>query len=169
MITVGTGTSDDLGAIEGFAEAAMGPAFDHPDLDSAQRAENVRIVGMTRQACAGALDRDDATLLVARDEATGPVGFAIVLRTDPAMPEIDWLIVNPSFHGRGAADALMREALEWIGPGVPVKLGVIHYNARAIAFYEKHGFRDTGRIVGRHAIPRRLMIRPAEDGSRLHN
>jgi len=166
MIAVGTGTSGDFDAIEGFAEAAMGPAFDHPNLDGAQRAENVRIIGMIRQACASALDREDATQLVAHDKATRPVGFAIVLHTDPPMPEIDWLIEDPSFHGRGTAGALMRAALDWIGPGVPMKLGVFHYSARAIAFYEKHGFRDTGRIVGRDAIPRRLMIRPAEDGSR---
>jgi ribosomal protein S18 acetylase RimI-like enzyme len=53
----------------------------------------------------------------------------------------------------------MEQALAWIGEGVPVQLGVIHFNARAIAFYKKHGFEDTGRIVGRHKIPRRLMVR----------
>lgn len=63
----------------------------------------------------------------------------------------------------------MEQALAWIhlrqgfggqvGAGVPVQLGVVHFNERAIAFYKKLGFEDTGRIVGRHEIPRRLMIR----------
>jgi len=75
------------------------------------------------------------------------------------MPEIDWLIVAPEHQGKGAARLLMDRALAWIGEDVPVKLGVIHFNARAIAFYKKLGFEDTGRIVGRHKIPRRLLVR----------
>jgi ribosomal protein S18 acetylase RimI-like enzyme len=54
----------------------------------------------------------------------------------------------------------MERALAWIGAGVAVQLGVIHFNVRAIAFYKKWGFEDTGRIAGRHKIPRRLMVRP---------
>jgi ribosomal protein S18 acetylase RimI-like enzyme len=44
---------------------------------------------------------------------------------------------------------------------VPIQLGVIHFNERAIAFYKKFGFEDTGRTHGKHKIPRRFMIRPA--------
>jgi ribosomal protein S18 acetylase RimI-like enzyme len=42
---------------------------------------------------------------------------------------------------------------------VPVQLGVVHFNARAIAFYKKLGFEDTGRPHGRHLIPRLTMVR----------
>jgi ribosomal protein S18 acetylase RimI-like enzyme len=34
-----------------------------------------------------------------------------------------------------------------------VQLGVIHFNARAIAFYKKFGFDDTGQPHGKHKIP----------------
>lgn len=46
-------------------------------------------------------------------------------------------------------------------PRVPVQLGVIHFDRRAIAFDKKWGFEDTGLIVARHKIPRRLMVRPS--------
>ena len=95
----------------------------------------------------------------------------IVDRKDAAMPELDWLIVSPDYQGKGVhlrqgsgghvAGRLMEQALAWVGSGVAVQLGVIHFNARAIAFYKKWGFEDTGRIVGRHQIPRRLMVRAA--------
>jgi len=40
-----------------------------------------------------------------------------------------------------------------------VQLGVIHFNERAIAFYKKFGFEDTGRLHGKHLIPRRMLVR----------
>jgi ribosomal protein S18 acetylase RimI-like enzyme len=73
--------------------------------------------------------------------------------------QVDWLIVGRAWQGKGVAHRLMQQALAKIGAGVPAQLGVIHFNARAIAFYKKWGFEDTGRIVGRHQIPRRLMVR----------
>ncbi len=42
----------------------------------------------------------------------------------------------------------MEQALAWIGEGVPVQLGVIHFNARAIAFYKKWGFEGHGAGCG---------------------
>jgi len=38
------------------------------------------------------------------------------------------------------------------------------FNARAIAFYRKFGFVETGEIVGRHEIPRAVMRRLATIG-----
>jgi hypothetical protein len=63
----------------------------------------------------------------------------IVDAKDAALPEIDWLIVAPEFRGRklhrgNVAQRLMQTALDEVGPGRPVQLGIIHYNARAIAF-----------------------------------
>ena len=46
-------------------------------------------------------------------------------------------------HGTGLADRMVTGALEWIA-GQPVRLEVASYNARAIGFYERHGFRPTG-------------------------
>jgi ribosomal protein S18 acetylase RimI-like enzyme len=124
---------------------------------------------MAERTAREALDRTDRAIFSAKEDGI-LAGFVIVDAKDAAMPEIDWLIVAPAWQGKGVAGRLMEQALEWIhlrqgsggqeGEGVPVQLGVIHFNERAIAFYKKWGFEDTGRIVGRHKIPRRLMIRP---------
>ena len=122
--------------------------------------DGARVVDIAPRSCRSAIGRDDRAAFVARIGGR-MAGFVIVDRKDPALPEIDWLIVHPDFHGAGVAGRLMNAAFAWIGEGRAIKLGVIGYNRRAIAFYEKHGFRDTGRVAGTHKIPRKLMIRPA--------
>jgi GNAT superfamily N-acetyltransferase len=52
--------------------------------------------------------------------------FEIVDGKDAAMPEIGWLIDAPGWQGKGVARRLMEAALQWIGDGMPVQLGVIH-------------------------------------------
>ncbi|WP_324012361.1 GNAT family N-acetyltransferase [Microbacterium sp. JZ37] len=54
----------------------------------------------------------------------------------PAERELYALYLDPDRHGSGVADALIREA---IGDR-PAYLWVLAGNARAIRFYEKHGF-----------------------------
>lgn len=46
-------------------------------------------------------------------------------------------------HGTGLADRMLAGALGWTA-GWPVRLEVAGYNARAIGFYRRHGFRPTG-------------------------
>lgn len=150
----------DFDSVEDFVAASIRDAFDHPDLTPEQRAENQWVVDIAPRSCRSAIGRDDRAAFVARIGGR-MAGFVIVDRKDPALPEIDWLIVHPDFHGAGVAGRLMNAAFAWIGEGRAIKLGVIGYNRRAIAFYEKHGFRDTGRVAGTHKIPRKLMIRPA--------
>ena len=50
--------------------------------------------------------------------------------------------------------------MDWIGPGTAIKLTVLTYNARAIAFYRKFGFEDAGPVDDDMKTPRLLMIRP---------
>lgn len=60
--------------------------------------------------------------------------------------EIRRLYVLEAFHGRGIAQRLMNAALDQISQrGSDVAwLGVWEHNPRAIAFYEKFGFRPVG-------------------------
>ncbi|NOK61805.1 MAG: hypothetical protein GFH27_549281n74 [Chloroflexi bacterium AL-W] len=157
-IIVRRGQPEDFKHINDLAATAIYPAFAHPELTDEQQAENRRIVGMTHNACVQSLQDADRAVFVAHYEGA-LAGFVIADKATQPCPEIDWFIVFPTFQGHGVAQELMATALAWIGPDTDVMLGVIHYNTRAIAFYQKHGFEDTDQIIGKHKIPRTLMIR----------
>ncbi len=159
--TVDRGRETDFDNIEDFVASSIYPAFDHPDLTDEQRAANERVVRISREACESALEKEWRCIFVARGEEEQLAGFVIVDETNPESPEIDWFIVGPKYHGTGVAQALMAQALQHIGSAREVHLTVIHYNARAIRFYEKCGFRDTGLVASTHKIPHRLMLRAA--------
>lgn len=73
-----------------------------------------------------------------------PVGMAIAapggLEADAAETELLSLNVSPRWHGTGVADALTNAVL----PTGAVFLWVLSGNARAMAFYRKHGFAPDG-------------------------
>jgi ribosomal protein S18 acetylase RimI-like enzyme len=149
----------DFSAVGDLVSDAVAIAFDHPELSAAQRAENQHIIDIASRCCQAALDDDERAIFSALETDHELVGFIIVDNRDASLPEIDWLIVSPRHHGTGVAQKLMNAALAWVGNDKTIRLGVIHFNARAIAFYRKFGFVETGEIVGRHQIPRKVMIR----------
>lgn len=61
--------------------------------------------------------------------------------------------VHPDLRGSGAADALVRAQLAWARDESArlVRLDVMATNIRARLFYERHGFRLTGRQTVREA------------------
>jgi diamine N-acetyltransferase len=82
-----------------------------------------------------------------------PLGYAHVRRAPGPAPvrarrpaEVARFYVDRAWHGRGVANALMDACLAqadaWECDGV--WLGVWQSNARAIAFYERRGFRKVG-------------------------
>jgi ribosomal protein S18 acetylase RimI-like enzyme len=60
--------------------------------------------------------------------------------------EVRKLYVDPDYHGRGIADALMRRAESEFVDGTSVWLSVFSGNQRALAFYKKWQFE----IIGTH-------------------
>src|SRR6185369_13485278 len=88
-------------------------------------------------------DRDRITLLV--EETDTLVAYA-QLRIDIPQIEIGRFYVDRPWHGRGVAQTLMSAVLELARDlgATRLWLGVWERNARAIAFYEKFGFRDCG-------------------------
>lgn len=70
------------------------------------------------------------------------IGFVTV---DPRNGYLDQIVVAPDWWGRGAAQALLDEARR-ISPA-KLELHVNTDNARAIRFYQKHGFQVTGADV----------------------
>ncbi len=98
-------------------------------------------------------DPDRATWIAEMPDG-GPAGYAMLKRAATSVAvaanhpaEVERFYVASAFHGRGLAQALMaacvEQAREWGCDAV--WLGVWELNPRAIAFYEKCGFRKAGR------------------------
>lgn len=90
---------------------------------------------------------------------TGPLGYALLARGVPEDPdvaaavgpgeavELSKIYVHPAAQGTGVASVLMTAttgAAALLGPGLPLWLGTNGHNARAQAFYRKHGFAVVG-------------------------
>lgn len=78
-----------------------------------------------------------------------PVGFALVGNPDLACAqdgdiELKRIYSFSRFHGSGIGQALMRNAIDAASGYQRLLLGVYAGNARAIAFYRKHGFGEAG-------------------------
>jgi putative acetyltransferase len=73
--------------------------------------------------------------VVVAEQAGALVGFVTV---DPKTMYLDQIVVAPEAWGSGIADALLAEAMRLSPQGLD--LLVNKDNARAIHFYEKHGF-----------------------------
>jgi ribosomal protein S18 acetylase RimI-like enzyme len=97
-----------------------------------------------------------------------PVGFAQLARPD--LPdardgdiELKRIYLLSRFHGTGAGAALMAAAVDGAGGHARLLLGVYEHNARAIAFYRKHGFEPVGERrfeVGGHWFDDLVLARP---------
>ena len=118
-------------------------------------------------------DPDITTLLVEIDGQL--VGYAQVRSgntpvcvTGASPLELWRFYIAQQWHGLGIAQSLMDAvALEAQERGAcTLWLGVWEHNARAIAFYNKSGFRDVGShvfMVGTDAQTDRILVRPLTD------
>jgi diamine N-acetyltransferase len=73
------------------------------------------------------------------------VGFCSAEKPDDSAA-IRTMYVLPAYQGKGIGNQLIAKALAWLGDDVSVSVGVASYNTKAIAFYEKSGFRNTGEV-----------------------
>ncbi len=104
--------------------------------------------------------RDDVAADASDDPDTAPLlGYALLVRGVPDDPdvaaavgageavELSKIYVHPAAQGTGVASVLMTAttgAAARLGPDLPVWLGTNGLNARAQAFYRKHGFDVVG-------------------------
>jgi ribosomal protein S18 acetylase RimI-like enzyme len=68
------------------------------------------------------------------------VGFVHAATNDDGTKELEAIYTSPETFNSGLGQRLMNMANEWIGD-TETTLKVAKYNARAIRFYEKNGFR----------------------------
>lgn len=72
------------------------------------------------------------------------VGFCILVR-DEDKNQLRGMYVSPGYQGKGVGTALWQEVRKAIDPKKDTYVEVATYNATAIGFYTKLGFKDTGR------------------------
>jgi putative acetyltransferase len=83
---------------------------------------------------------------VACDEAGQPLGFFLL---DANIDELEQIVVAPEFWGRGIAEAMLEDARQ-LSPE-RIALTVNRDNPRAIAFYRRQGFAETGESISPHS------------------
>ena len=88
-------------------------------------------------------------------------GYMIATLHGPGDRELDWMMVDPLFHGHGVADCLMQTGIDWLGPDRSMWLNVIRHNERAIRFYRRYGFEVDYEARTDHIVPHFIMRRTA--------
>ncbi len=58
---------------------------------------------------------------------------------------VNAIYVLPEYQRDGIGGKLMSEALNWLSGAKVVFINVVEYNLKAVAFYKKHGFSETGK------------------------
>ena len=81
--------------------------------------------------------------VIARDDSR-IVGVCTAFEKDDHI-QLASIYVLPSEQGKGVGGALMEAFLAWANPHKPVRLHVVSYNQTATRFYERWGFKDTGK------------------------
>ncbi|RXR26592.1 N-acetyltransferase [Oerskovia turbata] len=186
-----TATPADADSLAALAAITF-PLACPPGADPAAVAEHVRTQLSPERFVAWTASADH-TLLVAEalgspgspdggagasDDAGGLVGYALLVRGVPVdadivavvgdepSVELSKIYVHPASQGTGVASSLLQAALDAAPALVPdraVWLGTNGQNARAQAFYRKHGFELAGTrtyVVGGEAHDDVVMVRP---------
>ena len=114
----------------------------YPGLVSAAYLEN-----LTLEKCEQKAFQWRDNILVAKDgeRVVGFVGYGPRGEEDPQTGEIFALYVLKEYRGTGVAQLLMQAVLERLAAYPKIALWMVKGNARALRFYEKCGFRLTGR------------------------
>ena len=121
---------------------------------------------------------DNRVVILVAEIANRLAGYALLARGAPppqvqsfAPSELRKFYIDAAYHGRGVADALMKEVLTIAADGCEgaLWLSVFSGNRRAISFYRRWGFRIAGRqdfLVGADYQEDYLMQREATIGAR---
>jgi ribosomal protein S18 acetylase RimI-like enzyme len=102
--------------------------------------------------------------MVVKNKKGHVCGFMHITRGEKKAT-FDAIYLTKEVQGTGIADELMRLCLEFV-QGLPITLEVADYNARAIRYYERHGFSKNPRSKApkmfHDKIPIITMKRPAD-------
>ena len=110
---------------------------------------------------------DSDRAIVAKDEQGKIVGYAWLTKHDN-QNELGAIYIDPSFQGGGVGKRLWAEAEKFFDAAKETMLTVQEKNERAIGFYKKLGFEDTGKRLETLTFPSGAtfkeikMVRPAD-------
>ena len=158
-----SGRASDAVAIDRLVRTSLGAALSHDGLTEQQRAENLLTLSMGVQAFLNALrsPRERTWVVIPRTPVEHDVaGYLVACAAQGRLcATFNWMAVATPYQGTGVADRLMRAGLAWAHGDV--ELSVVHYNIRAIKFYERHGFATVGESEGFQV--RRIRMRRIAD------
>lgn len=153
-MTVRPATAGDGAALADLAAATF-PLACPPSVTPAAIAAFVA-ANLTEERFAEYLE-DPARVLLVDDAGDRLDGYSMLVHGEPTDPdvaaavptrptaELSKLYVRPDGHGTGTAALLLHATLDAVRPVVAgVWLGTNQGNARALRFYEKHGFARVG-------------------------
>lgn len=176
-LTVRTADPSDAPTLSAFAARTFAAAFG-ADNTAADMTRYVAEAFTPERQAAEIADADGVVLLADVSDPTGVghlAGYAHLVAgpgpaavTGPPLMELKRLYVDPRWHGRGVAPALMDAALHaaTARSARTLWLGVWERNARVAAFYAKYGFRRVGEhtfVLGGDPQTDWLMARTVAD------
>ncbi len=145
-------------AIVALTDAATRSTYYADWMNAAQRDSIARVVTLAVPACTAAAAGPNGHFIAAfvgGDFA----GFVIATLHAEEDRELDWLMVDPRFHGTGVAAALMEAGLAWLGTDRPMWLNLVRHNERARRFYRRFGFETDPATTLDRVIPTDVMRR----------
>ncbi len=130
--------------LDGWIGAYSNPALGiTPDLIAARFANrDERLASWRKRIAQAAAGDSDTRIWVAKDSGE-VIGYCAPFKTLENGGRLGAIYVRPAYHGTGVASHLIELALEWFGTR-PMDIKVVAYNPRALAFYKKFGFIETG-------------------------
>ena len=150
--------ADDITAL---TQRATDATFYRDDLKPDEIEANRRVVRICAETALAAV-ASELQLFTAAFADGSFAGYMIATIHAPDDRELDWLMVDPAFHGSDVSNALMQAGVDWLGRDRPMWLNVLQHNHRAIRFYQKHDFAVDEGARTQHLIPHFVMRRAAD-------
>lgn len=167
-LTIEPATAADAGALSAFAARVFQETF-APDNDPNDMQIFLRLAFTPEKQAAELADPSVVYLIATVGGTMAAYALVRIDSTNPSVRgarpvEIQRFYVDHAWHGCGIASQLMAACVQQaqVRGGETLWLGVWERNARAIRFYEKHGFTEVGShafLLGTDLQTDRVMMR----------
>ena len=143
-VFIRSANANDLPAVEKLLRAARHAAYD--SIHGAEKIEAISRSWHNQAALKANLDKPWSEFLLA-DTGETIVGMAYASQTSEEFVLLHQLYVDPAITGQGIGAQLLEECFESFPEAKAFRLEVDEQNPRAVSFYGRFGFRETGRTA----------------------